>query len=278
MNTRTILPSALLITLCNVASLQGTSGAGQTANKEPGRRSTLSQKQSYPAPAMPMDFGSQWLLQEPTCLWGILLKPGDEIRIREFTSSMRGSDWLRQFCARPAIGTPAEHRRECAGQSIAPDHVSYSIRRAHEYFHVPIAKRRGSRKAVQTPGKERATTIRALLLQISRMHSSAIIAIRQGDYYYFPESGFKQAFIMATYAKGPEVEYGPIEVGTESGEHALHQKPSLSVAKTLFGTKSLCNSFAMVGQICALLRFCLRARRAGLFFALKSSFHPQSVS
>src|SRR5690349_24123337 len=86
MNMHTILPSALLITLCNIAPLQGTPSVRHLARKDSGWRSAR-QEQPYQTPTEPVEFERQRLSQEPTCFWGILLLPGDQARTREFTRS-----------------------------------------------------------------------------------------------------------------------------------------------------------------------------------------------
>lgn len=115
-----------------------------------------------------------------------------------------------------------------------------------------------------------------LLIQISSMHPSAIVAILSSDHYYSSKANFtlglqsvlriteersRSVLILGIDPKRLQVQYGWVPAGaTVSGypeAHqvvALHDRPSLSATKRPLRRGSAWGSFVMLGHICTLLQ------------------------
>jgi mannose-1-phosphate guanylyltransferase len=144
------------------------------------------------------------------------------------------------------------------------------VAREHEHYYRRYLAAQASQRIVQPSNKGTAPAILYALMRIARMDPEAIVSIFPCDHYYSPESAFSTALeaafevaerqptsvvLLGAQAKGPEVEYGWIEVGEAiPGRPGLfrvkgfQEKPSLAVAENLFRRGSLWNTLVMVGQ------------------------------
>lgn len=202
--------------------------------------------------------------------WGIVLAGGDGVRLRELTQTVWGDYRPKQFC--PLLGncTLLEETRHRAERSVPPEQIMYSVARAHEDYYLRSLADVAAQRVVQPSNRGTAPAILSCMMHIARTDPNAIVAILPCDHYYSPENDFTavldsafeiaeersgSAVLLGAKAKGPEVDYGWIEVnGTVGGHSGLFQvrgfqeKPPLPLAEVLFRAGSLWNTFVMVGH------------------------------
>jgi mannose-1-phosphate guanylyltransferase len=206
----------------------------------------------------------------PSNRWGVVLAGGDGVRLRELTQMVSGDDRPKQFC--PLLGnrTLLEETRRRAERTIRPKRILFAVAREHEHYYLRYLAAQASQRIVQPCNKGTAPAILYTLLRIARMDPEAIVAIFPCDHYYAPESAFTTALesaftvaeqqadsvvLLGAQPKGPEVEYGWIEVGEAIRGRAglfrvkrFQEKPALAVAEDLFRSGSLWNTFVMIGH------------------------------
>ncbi len=231
-------------------------------------------------------------LERATRRWGVVLAGGDGVRLRGLTRFVWGDDRPKQFC--PLLGkyTLLQQARQRAERSICPDQILYSLTQAHQDYYLRDLGDRPSQRVVQPCNKGTAPAILYTLLHIAQMEPDAIVAILPCDHYYSRENVFtatlESAFAIAearpgsivllgAQPKAPEVEYGWIEVGDVVGPHpgvfhvrGFQEKPPLAIAEQLLKSRSLWNTFVMVGHVDAFLDLAL-ASVPGLLRALRSA-------
>ena len=160
--------------------------------------------------------------------WGIVLAGGDGVRLRELTEWVWGDHRPKQFCPILSERTLLEETRHRAERSVPPEQILYSVTRAHEEYYLPSLADRLSQIIVQPSNRGTAPAILSALMRIAHTDPNAMVVILPCDHYYSPESAFtatlESAFAIAEQRsrsvvllgiepKGPEVEYGWIEVG-----------------------------------------------------------------
>ena len=231
-------------------------------------------------------------LERVTRRWGVILAGGDGVRLRRLTRFVWGDDRPKQFC--PLLGNRSllQEARQRAERSICPDQILYSLTRAHKDYYLCDLGDRPAQRVVQPCNKGTAPAILYTLLHIAQMDPAAIVAILPCDHYYSRENVFTAALesafaiadsrhgsivLLGAQPKAPEVEYGWIEVGDVVGPRpgvfhvtGFHEKPSLAIAEQLLKSRSLWNTFVMVGHVDAFLDLALASVPA-LLRALRSA-------
>jgi len=224
--------------------------------------------------------------------WCVVLAGGDGARLRGLTRFAFGDDRPKQFCPLLGKDTLLQEARQRAERSISPDHILYSLTRTHQNYYLRDLGDRPCQRVVQPCNKGTAPAILYTLLHIARMDPDAVVAILPSDHYYSREDAFTAALesafaiaeegprsivLLGAQPTGPEVEYGWIELGDVVGPRngvlrvtQFHEKPPLPIAKHLFGSGSLWNTFVMVGHINAFFDLAL-ASVPGLLQALRSA-------
>jgi mannose-1-phosphate guanylyltransferase len=207
--------------------------------------------------------------------WGIVLAGGDGTRLKELTRWVCGDDRPKQFC--PLLGdrTLFEATRQRAEKSLPADHIIFTLTRAHEKYYRDLLDSPSTRRIIQPYNRGTAPAILYAMAVIAQSDPDAIVSILPSDHYYSSESAFKvvledalgiaglhsdSVVLLAASPKGPEVEYGWIEVGRtvdrSSGLFRVErflEKPSFPLAEKLYRSGSLWNMFVMVGHVRAFL-------------------------
>ena len=223
--------------------------------------------------------------------WGIVLAGGDGVRLRELTEWVWGDHRPKQFCPILSERTLLDETRHRAERSAPAEQILYSVTQAHEQYYRPSLADRLPQTIVQPSNRGTAPAILSALMRIAQTDPNATVVILPCDHYYSPESAFtatlESAFAIAEQRsrsvvllgiepKGPEVEYGWIEVGEMIGGRsglfqvgAFREKPPLPQAEALLRGGSLWNTFVMVGRVSAFLEIG-RATVPGLLQVLDS--------
>lgn len=224
--------------------------------------------------------------------WCVVLAGGDGARLRGLTRFAFGDDRPKQFCPLLGKDTLLQEARKRAERSICPDHICYALTRTHQNYYLRDLGDGPCQRVVQPCNKGTAPAILYTLLHIARMDPDAVVAILPSDHYYSREDVFTAALesafalaeegpgsivLLGAQPKGPEIEYGWIELGDVVGPRKgvfhvtqFHEKPRLPIAKQLLRSGSLWNTFVMVGSLNAFLDLAL-ATVPGLLRALRSA-------
>ncbi len=228
--------------------------------------------------------------------WGVLLAGGDGTRLRQLTRFICGDERPKQFC--PLLGgrTLLAEARRRAERSIDARRLLYSVTRTHENHYARELADCGSLRIVQPSNRGTAPAIVLALLHLLDRDNDAVVAFLPCDHYYSEEGRFTEALdaafavaearrdcvvLLGAEPRGPEVEYGWIELGglvTETGAsvyrvRGFQEKPPLPMAEHLFRSGSLWNTFVMVGHVSAFLEMVAQSV-PGLLEMLRAAHAP----
>jgi len=208
--------------------------------------------------------------------WGVVLAGGDGVRLRPLTHFLFGDDRPKQFCPLLNNRTLLRETRDRAERSINPEQVLYSLTQSHAQYYSLELPNQVSQRIVQPSNRGTAPAILGALLHILEKDPEAVVAILPCDHYYSSEQAFTASLdaafsfaesspscvvLLGAQPSAPEVEYGWIELGDAVARpydgffrvRRFHEKPPQSVAKALFNSGALWNTFVMVGHIAAFL-------------------------
>ena len=208
----------------------------------------------------------------------IVLAGGDGTRLRELTRQIAGDDRPKQFC--PLVGeeTLIDATRRRVALSVPPSRTFFSVTTTHARFYsLLLADVRAHQVVAQPQNRGTAPAILYALLRVAAVAPDDPVAILPSDHYVSADEPFMAhvdaAFDLAAARPDlvtllgitpdrPETEYGWIEPAQEvpgPGARAFHgvrrfwEKPDAALARTLFESGCLWNSFVMVGHAVTLL-------------------------
>lgn len=216
---------------------------------------------------VPLETRTRLAAQE-TRRWGILLAGGDGLRLRRLTRFISGDDRPKQFCRVFGSETLFREAQSRAGRSIPPGQTIVALNESHERYYLPELQWSGSRKLIQPSNRGTAPAILLSLFHIADQDPEAIVAVLPCDHYYSNEIAFamslESAFaaaesnpqsvvLLGANARGPEVEFGWIQLGSARGRDLFRvsgfaEKPDRGAAERLFREGALWNTFVMVGR------------------------------
>ncbi len=162
--------------------------------------------------------------------------------------------------------------------------ILFLFTETHRPFYLREPAINPCQRIVQPANKGTLPPILYSLLSIQSQAPDAVVAILPCDHYFTDEPSFTtlldSAFdiaarhpasvvLLGAPARGPEIEYGWIDVGAPLGSaadsfriRAFYEKPSLPVACEMFHRGSLWNTFVMVGQVRGFLDMIAEAQSA----------------
>jgi len=208
----------------------------------------------------------------------IVLAGGDGTRLRELTRQIAGDDRPKQFCRLVGQETLIDETRRRVARSVSPSRTFFSVTTTHARFYAPLLADVRSRQIVAQPGNRgTAPAILYALLRLAAVAPHDPVAILPSDHYVSDDAQFMAhvdaAFDLVTARPElvallgltpdrPETEYGWIEpapaiVGPTArpfhGVRRFWEKPDAALARSLFESGCLWNSFVMVGRGATLL-------------------------
>lgn len=216
--------------------------------------------------------------------WGVILAGGDGTRLRSLTQRIAGDERPKQFC--PILGreTLLDQTRRRVALKIPDEQTLIVVTKAHERFYakqLPSVPR--ERLVIQPANQGTAPAILYSLLRLDTISAEDVVAFFPSDHYFANDGEFmahiESAFravehqpemtvLLGITPTGPEVDYGWIEpVGSLLGQlpgsvsrvRRFWEKPSRTLAQTLFERGCLWNSFVMVGRVSTFLDLIRRA-------------------
>jgi len=225
----------------------------------------------------------------------VILAGGEGSRLRSLTRSIAGDDRPKQFC--PIIGdsTLLDATRNRVALRIARENTYFSLTEHHEKFYrrslwnVPE-----SQLIVQPENKGTAPAILYSLMRLARVSPGATVGFFPSDHYFSDDETFmsnvEAAFravegnsnsvvLLGIEPEKAETSYGWIEPAPSffGGEarsisrvQRFWEKPTTGVAKRLFASGCLWNSFVMVGNVDAFLEM-FRAHLPDMFRMFSAS-------
>lgn len=219
----------------------------------------------------------------------IILAGGDGTRLRSITRLVTGDERPKQFCKIFGDGTLLERTRERTASLIAPSNTYFSLTEKHRrYFSSALANVPGSRLIVQPENRGTAPAILYSLLRLAKTAPDATVAFFPSDHYFsddetfmtYVDRGFaaietnqRSIVLLGIEPDKPETSYGWIEPADSlfgdmprsiSRVSRFWEKPTLGVARHLFSSGCLWNSFVMVGRVSSFLEM-FRQHLPGLF-------------
>ena len=204
----------------------------------------------------------------------VILAGGDGSRLRSLTRVIAGDERPKQFC--PILGdrTLLDETRKRVALAVPAEQTYFSLTRKHEQFYRRHLWNVGDGQLVVQPkNKGTAPAILYSLMRVAQESPGSTVAFFPSDHYFTDDDAF-MANVDSAYAvaelnhdsvvllgiepQKAETSYGWIEpadslfgglLGSVCRVKKFWEKPTESVAKRLFRTGCLWNSFVMVGKV-----------------------------
>jgi len=211
-------------------------------------------------------------------LWGIILAGGEGKRLQPFIQACLGCDRPKQYCAFIHNRSMLRHTILRAERIIPSERLLTVVIHPHlPYVQQELYDRPVETIIVQPYNRDTGPGILLPLLHVHQRDPQAIVAILPSDHFILEEEPFMAsvedaaAFVsghpeypvlLGVQPRGPEVEYGWIELGSAIGRHwdtevyqvgCFWEKPSLEEADALYLKGCLWNTMVLVVRASALL-------------------------
>jgi len=225
--------------------------------------------------------------------WAAILSGGDGSRLKDVTRGVEGDDRPKQFCRLLGAQTLLDDTRRRVSANVAEERTLLVVTARHRPYYRELAARMPGRLVVEQPSNRgTAPAIAFAVGRVMRLDPGAVVAVMPSDHHYLDPSVLRDAVdiamgtarlhqrhlvLVGAAAERAESEYGWIVPGPARAASdrlpvfsvdRFCEKPGTQLAKALWASGCLWNTFITVGTVRAFLESLRRTTPALHDFAL----------
>jgi mannose-1-phosphate guanylyltransferase len=172
-------------------------------------------------------------------VWSIILAAGEGERLKPFVRQWLGHEKPKQYCTFVGTRSMLQHTLDRADKISEPEHKVTVVARDHRCWGWPEQlKPRPGRLFAQPFNLGTATAVFLSLAYIRQKAPNATVVLYPADHFVYPEDRFldtvrvavgaaqtltQKLVLLGVAARGPELDYGWIQVGNDLGRFMGHR-------------------------------------------------------
>jgi mannose-1-phosphate guanylyltransferase len=171
-------------------------------------------------------------------VWSIVLAGGEGERLKPFVRQWLGYEKPKQYCTFVGTRSMLQHTLDRADRVSEPEHKVTVVTRDHRRWWPEQLKPRPGKVIAQPFNLGTATAVFLSLAYIRRETPNATVVLYPSDHFVHPEDRFldvvrvavgaaqtltQKLVLLGVAARGPELDYGWIQVGSDLGRFMGHR-------------------------------------------------------